>query len=138
MKVYLAAVVITLALLIPLALSQQQNQIAPPPPEGMTGEGEVAYFAAGCFWCVESDFEHHEGVLAAISGYMGGHVNNPSYEQVSLGQTGHREAVLVRYDPAIISYQELLDIFGAFMIRPMPEVLLLIEVFTILRRSLCQ
>ena len=71
----------------------------------------TAYFAGGCFWCVEADFEKHEGVVEAISGYMGGEVENPTYKQVSSGNTGHREAVEVRYNPEVISYQELLDIF---------------------------
>ena len=71
----------------------------------------TAYFAGGCFWCVEADFEKHEGVVEAISGYMGGEVENPTYKQVSSGNTGHREVVEVRYDPEVISYQELLDIF---------------------------
>jgi peptide methionine sulfoxide reductase msrA/msrB len=72
---------------------------------------EEAVFAGGCFWCVESDFEKHEGVVQAISGYMGGTVENPTYTQVSSGRSGHLEVVKVVYDPAVISYQELLDIF---------------------------
>ena len=72
---------------------------------------DVAYFAGGCFWCVEADFEKHEGVYDAVSGYMGGDVDNPTYKQVTTGTTGHREIVEVRYDEDVISYQELLDIF---------------------------
>lgn len=71
----------------------------------------TAYFAAGCFWSTESGFEKHEGVLEAVSGYMGGALDNPTYEDVLTETTGHRETVEVRYDPAVISYQELLDIF---------------------------
>jgi peptide methionine sulfoxide reductase msrA/msrB len=71
----------------------------------------TAYFAGGCFWSVESDFEKHEGVVEALSGYMGGTVTNPTYQQVASHTTGHRETVRVRYDPQVISYQELLDIF---------------------------
>ena len=71
----------------------------------------AAYFAGGCFWCTESDFEHLDGVADAISGYAGGRVDNPSYEQVSAGGTGHVEAVKVLYDPATISYAQLLDWF---------------------------
>ncbi|MCP3954844.1 MAG: peptide-methionine (R)-S-oxide reductase MsrB [Desulfobacterales bacterium] len=70
-----------------------------------------AVFAGGCFWCTESDFEKVDGVSEAISGYTGGHVTNPSYQQVSSGGTGHIEAVKVVYDPEKISYPELLDIF---------------------------
>jgi peptide methionine sulfoxide reductase msrA/msrB len=72
---------------------------------------ETAVFAGGCFWCTESDFEKHLGVKDAVSGYTGGTVENPTYEQVSSGTTGHIEAVQVYYDPSIISYQQLLDAF---------------------------
>jgi len=71
----------------------------------------VATFAGGCFWCVESDFEHLPGVIRAVSGYAGGHVEHPSYEQVSAGGTGHVESVRVHYDPAVISYAKLVDAF---------------------------
>ncbi|MEL6398776.1 MAG: peptide-methionine (S)-S-oxide reductase MsrA [Cyanobacteria bacterium J06607_6] len=74
-------------------------------------DAEVAYFAAGCFWCVESDFEKVPGVAEVVSGYMGGTVENPTYEQVASHTTGHREAVEVRYDPEVVEYQQLLDAF---------------------------
>ena len=70
-----------------------------------------AYFAGGCFWCMEEAFEKIEGVLSATSGYMGGTVANPSYEDVSSGRTGHAESIEVVYDPAKVSYQKLLDAF---------------------------
>jgi peptide-methionine (S)-S-oxide reductase len=70
-----------------------------------------AYFAGGCFWCMEEAFEKVDGVLDAVSGYMGGTVKNPSYEQVSAGQTGHAESVEVRYDPAKVTYTQLLEAF---------------------------
>jgi len=72
---------------------------------------KTATFAGGCFWCVESDFEKVNGVVEAISGYTGGHKPNPTYEEVSAGGTGHAEAVQVVYDPAKITYKELLDVF---------------------------
>ncbi len=72
---------------------------------------ESAIFAGGCFWCTESDFEKVEGVVAAVSGYIGGDTLDPSYEEVSAGRTGHAEAVRVDYDAEIISYEELLLIF---------------------------
>lgn len=72
---------------------------------------EIATLAGGCFWCVESDMEKVPGVAAAISGYAGGHVDDPSYEQVTTGSTGHREAVQVHFDPAVISYAEILNVF---------------------------
>ena len=72
---------------------------------------ETATFAGGCFWCIESDFEKVDGVVEVISGYTGGHKENPTYESVSSGQTGHVEAVQVRYDPSKVGYKEVLDIF---------------------------
>ena len=72
---------------------------------------EKATIAAGCFWCTEEAFEKVPGVVSAVSGYTGGRVKNPSYEQVSSGRTGHTEAVEVTYDPAKVSYEKLLDTF---------------------------
>ena len=72
---------------------------------------DKAIFAAGCFWCTEEAFEKVEGVVSAVSGYTGGTVKNPSYEQVSSGRTGHAEAVEVTYDPAKVTYEQLLDVF---------------------------
>lgn len=71
----------------------------------------TAVFAGGCFWCLEADFKKLPGVLAAQSGYAGGTVVNPTYEQVSAGQSGHIESVKVTYDPAKVSYAALLDYF---------------------------
>ena len=71
----------------------------------------TATFASGCFWCTEADFEKVPGVVDAVSGYIGGRVANPTYEQVSAGRTGHREAVQVFYDPKRVSYAQLLDVF---------------------------
>lgn len=70
-----------------------------------------ATFAGGCFWCVEADFEKVDGVVEVISGYTGGRVDNPSYEQVSGGGTGHAEAIQVIFDPTRITYGKLLDVF---------------------------
>lgn len=72
---------------------------------------EKATFAGGCFWCMEHPFEKFDGVLEVISGYTGGHKENPTYEEVSSGATGHLEAVQITYDPSRISYNQLLDIF---------------------------
>ncbi len=71
----------------------------------------VTTFAGGCFWCTETDFEKTIGVVDAVSGYAGGNVDNPTYHQVSAGETGHREAVQVYYDPAKVSYEQLLEVF---------------------------
>jgi peptide methionine sulfoxide reductase msrA/msrB len=72
---------------------------------------QEATFAGGCFWCTEADFEKVDGVIEAVSGYTGGTVENPTYHQVSSGKTGHAEAVRVYYDPAKISYEQLLAVF---------------------------
>lgn len=68
-------------------------------------------FAGGCFWCMEAPFESVDGVRAAISGYTGGDVPSPTYDQVSAGSTGHYEAVWVLYDPARVTYERLLEIY---------------------------
>ena len=77
----------------------------------MSQNTEKAYFAGGCFWCMEPPFEALDGVLEATSGYMGGEIENPTYEQVSMGNTGHAEVVEIEYDPNIITYNELLEVF---------------------------
>ena len=74
-------------------------------------EVETALVAGGCFWCVERDFEQVDGVISAVSGFAGGDVANPSYKQVVKGGTGHLEVVEIRYDPARLSYDALLDLF---------------------------
>ncbi len=71
----------------------------------------TATFAGGCFWCMEPPFDKLEGVESTTSGYTGGHLDNPSYEQVSSGGTGHTEAVEIVYDPAKVSYEKLLEVF---------------------------
>jgi methionine-S-sulfoxide reductase len=70
-----------------------------------------AYFAGGCFWGVEFYFEKLEGVKSAISGYMGGHLNNPSYNDICRGDTGHLEVVRINYNPEIITFRELTKLF---------------------------
>ncbi|MGS1016417.1 peptide-methionine (S)-S-oxide reductase MsrA [Allosphingosinicella humi] len=72
-----------------------------------SGQKATAIFAGGCFWCTESDFEKVPGVVAAVSGYTGGTLADPTYKQVSAGGTGHYEAVRITYDPARVSYSEL-------------------------------
>lgn len=74
-------------------------------------ETATAIFAMGCFWCAEADFEKVDGVTDVVSGYTGGGVRSPTYEQVSAGGTGHYEAVRVTYDPAKVKYSELLSVF---------------------------
>jgi peptide-methionine (S)-S-oxide reductase len=72
---------------------------------------QAAIVAGGCFWCVEADFDKVEGVVETLSGYTGGHVDNPTYEQVVTETTGHYEAVKITFDAEVISYREILDIF---------------------------
>ncbi len=77
----------------------------------MKDKRELATFGGGCFWCVEAIFERVNGVHSAESGYSGGHVRDPDYKQVTSGSTGHAEVVQISYDPAVVSYIELLEIF---------------------------
>ena len=74
-------------------------------------EYKKAYFAGGCFWCMEESFDKVKGVVKSISGYSGGHVKNPTYKQVIYKDTGHVEAIAVYYDPKLTSYEELLKVF---------------------------
>ena len=83
----------------------------PRPSVAESGEPAKAYFAGGCFWCMEEVFEKVDGVIATVSGYMGGTVQNPSYEDVSSGRTGHAESVEVLYDPSKVTYNQLLEAF---------------------------
>ncbi|MEL6391467.1 MAG: peptide-methionine (S)-S-oxide reductase MsrA [Bacteroidota bacterium] len=74
-------------------------------------EAQKAYFAGGCFWCTEAAFQRIEGVIDVYSGYSGGPEENPGYRQVASGMTGHAEAVVVYYDPEVVTYETLLDVF---------------------------
>lgn len=74
---------------------------------------EIAILAGGCFWCTEAVFKRLKGVSSVISGYTGGKTENPSYEEVCLGTTGHAEAIQINFDPKIISFEKLLEIFFA-------------------------
>jgi peptide-methionine (S)-S-oxide reductase len=101
-------------LLAALALSAQ-GLAEQPQPKPVTGassnESATAIFAGGCFWCLEADFDKLPGVLSTESGYAGGTLRNPTYDQVSRGGTGHAESVRVTYDPAQVQYEKLLDYF---------------------------
>ncbi|NMM53179.1 peptide-methionine (S)-S-oxide reductase MsrA [Paenibacillus aquistagni] len=74
---------------------------------------QLATFAGGCFWCMVKPFDQWDGVHAVISGYTGGHVDNPTYEQVKTQTSGHLEAVQITYDPSLISYKQMLELFWA-------------------------
>jgi len=99
----LAAAAVALA--AAAALAQQDS--ATMPEDGHA----VATFAGGCFWCMEPPFDELEGVLSTISGYTGGSTVDPTYQEVSAGGTGHAEVVQVTYDPAKVTYEQLLDVF---------------------------
>lgn len=77
------------------------------------GNKEIATFGAGCFWCVEAVFQQLNGVDTVVSGYMGGHVDNPSYKAVCNGTTGHAEVAQIQFDPSVISFEELLEVLWA-------------------------
>ena len=87
--------------------AKQESPAPTPPAEGSA----LATFGAGCFWCVEAVFQRLEGVISVESGYAGGTVVNPTYEQVCTGTTGHAEVCRIRFDPAKISYKTLLEVF---------------------------
>ncbi|MCP8969530.1 peptide-methionine (S)-S-oxide reductase MsrA [Ectobacillus ponti] len=72
---------------------------------------ELATFAGGCFWCMVKPFDEQPGIQSVISGYMGGHVDNPAYEQVKTGTTGHYEVVQITFDPEVFPYKRLLDLY---------------------------
>jgi peptide-methionine (S)-S-oxide reductase len=79
----------------------------------MAQQTEQAVFGGGCFWCTEAVFEQLRGVLSVMPGYAGGHVQNPTYEQVCSGNTGHAEVIRIEFDPAQVSYRDLLTVFFA-------------------------
>lgn len=94
-------------LLVLSAIHMAASPVAADEPEATA----VATFAGGCFWCMEAPFDKLDGVSSTVSGYMGGNVDNPTYRQVSGGGTGHAEVVQVTYDPTVVSYEKLLEVF---------------------------
>jgi peptide-methionine (S)-S-oxide reductase len=102
---------ILLLLLAPMAgIAAGQGNKDKGGKQKMNGK-EVATLAGGCFWCLEAVYNELRGVEKVVSGYSGGHVENPSYEAVTTGRTGHAEVVQLTFDPQVISYKELLDVF---------------------------
>jgi peptide-methionine (S)-S-oxide reductase len=89
-----------------LSLSMNMNGQA-----DMKGKWELATFGGGCFWCVEAIFERINGVISVESGYSGGDLKNPTYRQVTTGTTGHAEVVQIKFDPAVIGFSDLLEVF---------------------------
>jgi peptide-methionine (S)-S-oxide reductase len=115
------ALLAALALAVPLLPGRAETpaRVMPAPQVDMQATGpQTATFAGGCFWGIQGVFEHVKGVTRAVSGYAGGHVANPSYEQVSSGLTGHAESVTVTFDPSQVSYGTLLRIFFSVALDP--------------------
>lgn len=111
MRSLLIAILVIAALLLGYQQVVSMTGEADQLPAAAPSVTKTAVFAGGCFWCTESDFEKLPGVVEAVSGYTGGQVADPSYDQVSAGGTGHVEAVKVIYDPARLTYGQLLDYF---------------------------
>ena len=90
---------------MPVTVSLQDSIISP------TGKMEIATLGGGCFWCVEAVFQDLQGVTKVESGYSGGHIDNPSYDQVCSGLSGYAEVIQITFDPAIVSFKEILEVF---------------------------
>lgn len=97
--------------LLVLSMAQAGDTKALTEAEAKLQNLSVATFAGGCFWCMEGPYDKLDGVISTTSGYIGGEQENPTYEQVSAGRTGHTEAVQIVYDPNKVTYEELLDVF---------------------------
>jgi peptide-methionine (S)-S-oxide reductase len=101
---------VSAAVLVGVKLAMPETPTTPEPTQPPPGMAK-ATFGAGCFWCTEAVFQELKGVQSVVSGYSGGSVKNPTYHQVCSGRTGHAEATQITYDPAVISYEELLEVF---------------------------
>ncbi|MGM0547199.1 MAG: peptide-methionine (S)-S-oxide reductase MsrA [Bacteroidota bacterium] len=110
MKITVLLLTVTTLLISFTAVSQAQ-QSQKNDNDMNSSNVEEATFGAGCFWCVEAIFEELKGVKSVVSGYAGGKMQNPTYRQVSSGQTGHAEVTRITFDPSVISYEELLEVF---------------------------
>jgi peptide-methionine (S)-S-oxide reductase len=107
------------AMLMPLRAQEGTRVVAPPAVDVAPGAAlQTTVFAGGCFWGIQGVFQHVKGVTAAVSGYAGGTMPDPDYEQVSGGDTGHAESVRVTFDPAQVSYGQLLQIFFSVALDP--------------------
>lgn len=104
---------IFLSLSMLISCSTAQPKVSPTKTDVDLSSMETAYFASGCFWCVEAIYESVAGVSEVISGYAGGHKKNPTYQEVGSGKTGHAEVIEVYYDPAIVSFETLVKVFYA-------------------------
>lgn len=104
------SIVIT-SFFLSMCTTGQNEQIIEKPNDAQLEKLSKAYFASGCFWCVEAVFESVKGVDEAVSGYAGGHKQNPTYRQIGTGQTGHTETVEVYYDSKVVSFETLVKVF---------------------------
>lgn len=113
MKIFKEVTVFTVVVLAVtlLSFSQKKEEKLKEVSVETSSETQVAYFASGCFWCVEAIFESVNGVEEAVSGYAGGHTNNPTYKTIGTGRTGHAESVAVYYNPKKVSFQTLVTVF---------------------------
>jgi peptide-methionine (S)-S-oxide reductase len=111
MKHVIFALIVTLLSLSACGQKTKPAEVKTPKTNTELSKYQVAYFGSGCFWCVEAIYESVKGVVEVESGYSGGHVENPSYEAVCTGTTGHAETVKIYYDSTVISYDELLKVF---------------------------
>ncbi|WP_047790576.1 peptide-methionine (S)-S-oxide reductase MsrA [Tenacibaculum mesophilum] len=113
MKIFKGVTVFTVVVLAVtlLSFSQKKEEKLKEVSVETSSETQVAYFASGCFWCVEAIFESVNGVEEAVSGYAGGHTNNPTYKTIGTGRTGHAESVAVYYNPKKVSFQTLVTVF---------------------------
>lgn len=113
MKIFKGVTVFTAVVLVVtlLSFSQKKEEKLKEVSVQTSSETKVAYFASGCFWCVEAIFESVNGVEEAVSGYAGGHTKNPTYKTIGTGRTGHAESVAVYYNPKKVSFQTLVTVF---------------------------
>ena len=111
----ISALLLVLVAFATAACAQAQSSQPMPPDEPVNKQEmanmETATFGNGCFWCTEAVFQNIKGVKTVVSGYTGGKIANPTYREVSSGRTGHAEAVQIVYDPAVVTYDELLEVF---------------------------
>lgn len=114
MKYFLSILILSVTLSSCAQQSAKKvNSSLPSKKEKLSDDLSLAYFASGCFWCVEAVYESVEGVKEAVSGYAGGQTDNPTYKSIGTGTTGHAETVKVYYDPDVVSFQTLVDVFFA-------------------------
>ncbi|WP_281979825.1 peptide-methionine (S)-S-oxide reductase MsrA [Tenacibaculum mesophilum] len=113
MKIFKGVTVFTVVVLAVtlLSFSQKKEEKLKEVSVETSSETQVAYFASGCFWCVEAIFESVNGVEEVVSGYAGGHTKNPTYKTIGTGRTGHAESVAVYYNPKKVSFQTLVTVF---------------------------